>query len=105
MKKVLFTATVDSHIKNFHTPYLKYFKDKGFEVHVASNGTSEILSTDVKHNVPFQRSPYHRGNIKAYKQLRKIIFENNFSVIHCNTPMGAVITRLAARKKEINMLK
>ena len=30
-KKVLFTATVDSHILNFHTPYLKYFKDNGDE--------------------------------------------------------------------------
>ena len=38
MKKILFVASVTRHIKTFHLPYLKYFKDKGYEVHVASNG-------------------------------------------------------------------
>ena len=28
MKKVLFTATVDSHILQFHLPFLKLFKEK-----------------------------------------------------------------------------
>ena len=46
MKKVLFTATVDAHILAFHTPYLKYFKDKGYEVHVATNGDEEIPCDD-----------------------------------------------------------
>ena len=30
MKKVLFTATVDSHILAFHLPFLKWFKENGF---------------------------------------------------------------------------
>ena len=51
-KKVLFTAHVDSHILAFHTPYLKYFKDKGYEVHVASHGDAVVPHTDVKYNVP-----------------------------------------------------
>ena len=37
MKKVLFTATVDSHIIHFHIPYLQWFKEQGYEVHVACN--------------------------------------------------------------------
>ena len=31
--KVLFTATVDSHITQFHLPFLKWFKENGYEVH------------------------------------------------------------------------
>ena len=31
VKKVLFTATVDSHILHFHIPYLKMFKDVDLE--------------------------------------------------------------------------
>ena len=27
MKKILFVASVTRHIKTFHLPYLKYFKD------------------------------------------------------------------------------
>ena len=42
MKKVLFSATVDSHILHFHLPFLKLFKEKGYEVHVATNGDEEI---------------------------------------------------------------
>ena len=37
MKKVLFAATVMIHIQSFHISYLKWFKDRGFEVHVACN--------------------------------------------------------------------
>lgn len=102
MEKILFTATVDSHILNFHIPFLKWFKERGYEVHVASNGNSDIPFVDIKHNIPFERSPFKLVNFKAYKQLKKIIDDNNYKLIHCHTPMGSVLTRLAtknARKK------
>lgn len=102
MKKVLFTATVDSHILNFHKPYLEWFKHQGFEVHVASNGNSFIPYTDIKFDIPFERSPFKFRNIKVYRELRRIIEKNNYDLIHCHTPMGNVLTRLAAinaRKK------
>ena len=105
MKKVLFTATVDSHIKQFHIPYLKWFKEQGYEVHVATNGEETIPYCDVKHNISFERSPFKINNLKAIKQLKKIIEKENFNIIHCHTPMGSVVTRLAAkkyRKKERN---
>ncbi|MGW8424550.1 glycosyltransferase family 4 protein [Peribacillus simplex] len=105
MKKVLFTATVDSHIINFHIPYLKFFKERGYEVHVASNGNSDIPYTDVKHNISFQRSPFKMENILAYSALKKIIELNNFKIIHCNSPVGSVVTRLAARNKRKNDAK
>jgi len=96
--KILFTATVDSHIKHFHLPYLKWFKEQGFEVHVASRGESKIPFADVKYEIPFERSPFKFSNIKAYKQLKEIIEKNDYLLIHCHTPVGGVLTRLAARK-------
>jgi glycosyltransferase EpsD len=96
-KKVLFSATVDSHILNFHIPYLKYFKDQGYEVHVATNGTEKIPYCDVKHTVSFERSPFKFNNLKAIRQLKKIIDIEKFEIIHTHTPMGSVVTRLAAR--------
>lgn len=101
-KKVLFTATVDSHILHFHLPYLKMFKDEGYEVHVATNGQEEIPYCDKKHVVSFERSPFKLNNLKAIKNLKKIIEEENFDIIHCHTPMGSVVTRLAARKSRKN---
>ncbi len=98
MKKVLFTATVDSHILQFHLPFLKLFKDRGYEVHVATNGTEEIPYCDVKHVISFERSPFKIKNLKAIKQLKKICDKERFDIIHTHTPMGSVVTRLAANK-------
>ena len=102
MKKVLFTATVDSHILHFHIPYLKWFKEQGYEVHVATNGDEQIPYCDVKHKVDFKRSPFKFNNLRAIQQLKKIINEEKFEIIHCHTPMGGVVTRLAARKVRKN---
>lgn len=98
MKKVLFTATVDSHIMLFHLPYLKYFKEKGYEVHVATSGSEEIPYCDKKIRIPFERSPFKINNLKAIKKLRKVINEEKYELIHTHTPMGSVVTRLAAKK-------
>lgn len=98
MKKVLFCATVQSHICNFHLPYLRYFQERGCEVHVACKGDGSIPYCDVFHPIPFERSPFRKENIQAYRMLKQIIDEEDFSLIHCHTPMGSVLTRLAARK-------
>lgn len=98
MKKVLFVATVTRHIIAFHLPYLKWFKEHGYEVHVASNGDEHIDYCDKHFNINFARFPLKTNNIKAYKELKKIIKENKYEIIHCHTPVGGVLTRLAARK-------
>jgi len=97
--KILFVATVDKgHILKFHVPYLKYFKGQGYQVHVACAGNADIPYCDIKHEISFERSPYKISNIRAYKNLKKIINENEYTLIHCHTPMGGVIGRLAARE-------
>lgn len=95
-KKVLFCATVDYHFKSFHLPYLKWFKEQGWEVHVAAQGDLILPFVDKKFNIPVQRSPFQKMNFKAYKELKKIINESHYKIIHCHTPMGGVLTRLAA---------
>lgn len=98
MKKVLFVATVTNHINAFHIPYLKWFKEQGYEVHVASNGDEEIKYCDRHYNLPFARFPLKLQNYKVYKALKKIIEENKYEIVHSHTPVGGVLARLAARK-------
>lgn len=98
MKKVLFVATVDSHINNFHLPYLQWFKEQGYEVHVATNSIDNIHFCDKKHKLEIKRSPFSIKNIKAIQQLKKIIENERFDIVHCNTPMGGVVARIAAKK-------
>jgi glycosyltransferase EpsD len=96
-KKVLFCATVDYHFKAFHLPYLQWFKEQGWEVHVAACGDMELPYVDKKYNIPIQRSPFNKRNTIAYKELKSIIDKNQYKIIHCHTPMGGFLTRLAAR--------
>lgn len=96
-RKVLFVATVDYHFRAFHLPYLKWFKDQGYEVHVAASGNIELPYVDAKFDIPIQRSPLHRANVDAYVALKSILAANHYEIIHCHTPMGGVLARLAAR--------
>ncbi len=102
MKKVLFVATITRTINAFLIPYLKMFKEQGYEVHVASNGDEQIEYCDKHFNIQFARFPIKPSNLKAYKELKKIINENEYEIIHCHTPVAGVLTRLAARKARKN---
>lgn len=103
IKKVLLTATVQSHICQFHKPLVEVLHEHGCEIHVAAkdnlaekNGL-KLDFVERVYNVPFSRSPKSTDNIKAYKELKKIIGQEKYDVIHCNTPMGGFVTRLAAK--------
>lgn len=99
MKKVLFTANLDSFFYKFLIPYLKWFKEHGYEVHVATKGNNfKIPYCDKRFDVCFARTPFTFDNIKSYNQLKQILKENDYDIIHCHTPLGGVITRLAANK-------
>lgn len=108
-KKVLFVATVvKTHMMQFHIPYLKMFQEMGWETAVASRNDYEnpadcqIPYCDTYYDIPFERMPWKPKNFQAYRMLKKIIDEGEFDIIHCHTPVGAMIARLAAlaaRKK------
>lgn len=104
MKKVLFVATVVKlHIMVFHIPYLEWFKKNGYEVHVAARNDYDnkdeciIPFCDRFHDLPFERSPIRKNNLQVYKDLKNIIDTEQYEIIHCHTPMGGAIGRLAAR--------
>ncbi|MDY3225387.1 MAG: glycosyltransferase family 4 protein [Candidatus Faecousia sp.] len=108
-KKVLFVATVvKTHIMQFHIPYLKLFQEMGWETAVASRNDYEnptdcvIPYCDTYYDIPFERLPWKPQNWQAYRMLKAIIDREHFDIIHCHTPVGALIARLAAldaRKK------
>ena len=47
------------------------------------------------------RSPFSKSNIIAYKQIVKLINDENIDYIHCNTPVGGLIGRLAGKKCKV----
>lgn len=103
-KKVLFAATVvKTHIMQFHIPYLQMFQQMGWETAVAAKNDYEnpadcqIPGCDHYLDVPFARVPWQRDNLRAYRMLKDYIDREQFDLIHCHTPVGAMLTRLAAR--------
>jgi len=105
VNRILFCATVDYHFKAFHLPYMKWFKEQGWEVDIAASGNLDLPYTDNKYSIPIERSPFQRSNLSAYKQLKEIINRNNYAIIHCHTPLGGALTRIAARTARKNGTK
>ncbi|MGN1183218.1 MAG: glycosyltransferase, partial [Faecalibacillus sp.] len=101
--KILYVATVRSHIGQFHMPFIKHLCQNGHIVDAAFKDNSndkkglDLSALNRTFEVPFERNPFKFNNIKAYFILKKIINEGNYDIIHCHTPMGAAITRLAAK--------
>lgn len=103
-QKVLFVATVvKTHMMQFHLPYLRMFHEMGWETAVAAKNDYEdpsdcqIPDCDQYFDIPFHRIPWKKDNMTAYRMLKKIMDDGQFDLVHCHTPVGAMIARLAAR--------
>ncbi len=105
MKKALLTASVHYHFTAFHFPLIDLLHQNGFSVEIAAKAcydkaAVEPLTQRVEalHDIDFDRSPFSAKNIAAYKALKKLIDAGEYDVIHCNTPVVGILTRIAARK-------
>lgn len=98
-KRILFIANIDRFHKVFHQPLFKELHKLGWIIDVASNGEKEFDNIRHKYNVNIQRSPLSFKNLKAIRQLRKIIDKNEYDIIHSHTPMGGVVARIANKNK------
>ena len=114
MKRVLIVASVISFIEWFNRDNVEFLRTQmNCEVHIACD--FEYMSdTDIErtvayiqqlksegitlHQIGFDRSPLGKRNVRAYRQLRQLITDIHFDLIHCHTPTASVLLRLAARK-------
>lgn len=113
MIKLLYIANVMNRVNSFCESSMKAALGMGIEFHIASNWSyknqEEVLFDEQKygikiHQVDFIREPYDIRNLKAYKQVVELIKKEKINVIHCNTPIGGVIGRLAGIKCGINKI-
>ena len=111
MKKVLFTAkVVKLHINVFHIPFLRMFREAGWETSVAARNDFEnpsdcfIPYCDHFYNMEFGRNPFSPQNIRLYQELKKTIETGEYDLIHTHTPIVSILTRLAARKSNARVI-
>lgn len=112
-EKVLILASVASMIDQFNMSNIDILLSLGYEVHVACNfeqGSTctkekidqlknKLEELDVKYyQIDFTRSVYNIfQDIKAYKQVKKLMIKNKYKFIHCHSPIGGVVGRLVCK--------
>lgn len=111
MKKALMLSSVASMIDQFNMENIKILKNLGYEVHVLANfsfgnTTSDERTKEFKeelenmgikvYNVPIPRKiTAIKEMIFSYKKIKEICSENNYNILHCHSPIGGVLARLA----------
>ena len=111
MKKALMYASVASMIQQFNMNNIKLLQDLGYEVHVACNfefgstisneKINKLKETLTNMNVKYYHIPVPRkisdfSNLYlSYKKTLKLMNENKYNLIHCHSPIGGIICRIA----------
>lgn len=117
MKKVLVAASVASMIDQFNLPNICLLLRMGFEVHVACNFKKGNTCDDTRvrklqhllrdlhvvwHQWDCPRTLSRIGQcVQAYRQVCRLLREGHFAWVHCHSPVGGALVRMAAHQENI----
>ena len=97
-RKILMTASVWSHIRNFHLSYLREFQRLGWETHVGCAGIPvDAPNVDLAIELPFEKRMSSMANYQAQRILRERIKKEGYDLIITHTTLAAFFTRLAVK--------
>ena len=107
--KILYVTTIGTTM-GFFKSFIKKLSDDGNQVELACNNTANVPEFYVEngfkiHSIDCSRAPINKGNLKAVKQLKKIVENGHFDIVHCHTPIAAACCRIACRKARKNGTK
>lgn len=101
--KILYVTTIGGTMA-FFIDYIDELVSKKHVVDIATN-TNLYPVREIYNdlgcsifNISCTRSPFSLSNITAIKQIKKIVEEGNYDIVHCHTPIAAACTRIACRK-------
>ncbi|MDY2980857.1 MAG: glycosyltransferase family 4 protein [Fusobacterium sp.] len=104
--KILYILNITSRVNNFSEASMNVCLDNKIEFHIAGNwgykNTEEKRNDEEKYGIKicqidFERNPLHPKNLIAFKQLIELMKKEKFDIVHCNTPVGGVYGRIAAK--------
>ena len=118
MKRSLVLASVASMIDQFNMPNIKLMLELGYKVDVATNFVEGSTCSDERiaalkqtlaemgvgcYQIDFARNVLRVGqNFRAYRQTRKLIKDNKYDLIHSHSPIGGLLSRIAAKDMRKN---
>lgn len=119
-KKMLMLATTAAMIEQFNKDNIIILEEMGYEIHVAGNWREgnpisrerleEFKRWLIRHHgkwfhIPAVRRPADlKNNAKAYSDVVRLMKEYHYEFIHCHTPIGSVIGRLAAKRTHTKII-
>lgn len=120
MKKALQLASVASMIDQFNMPNIKLLQALGYKVDVVADFTnpgniSIERSSELRKcledagvrvvDIAIPRSLNLKTVISAYRKIKGLLMTEHYEMVHCHSPIGGAIARLAARKPHKNGTK
>lgn len=119
-KAALMLASVASMIDQFNMPNIRLLQKMGYEVHTACN-FKEGNTCDakrirkLKETLTSMHVVWHQWDCprdvvsikkcwNAYFQLKRLLQKNTFAWIHCHSPVGGALARIAARPRKIRVI-
>lgn len=117
---VLLAASVASMIDQFNLSNIRLLLDLGYEVHVMcnfrqGNTCSRKRILKLLHQLKEMQVVCHpwdcprsirdvAGCVRAYQQIRELLRRNSFAWVHCHSPIGGALSRIAAHRQGIGVV-
>ncbi|MCD8130274.1 MAG: glycosyltransferase family 4 protein [Lachnospiraceae bacterium] len=113
MKRVLVLGSVASMIDQFNIPAIELLIEMGYQVDVACNfkegntcsdeEVQRLMARLRKMKVRYFHVDFARDvtklsqNMKAFRQVERLLKKNNYVFLHCHTPIGGVVGRISGK--------
>lgn len=112
-KKALQLASVASMIDQFNIPNIELMQSLGYHVDVVADFINPGTISDERSqelikrlesmgvrviNIAVPRSLNPKAVFSAYKKVKNLVSTERYDLIHCHSPIGGAVARLAAKK-------
>lgn len=94
-KKILFCASTQSHLQNFHAPYLAALAARGHEVWTLSDGEAPMEGVSHRVVAPFRKRFSSPRNLLAIWRVRRLLVREGFDLLSVHTTLAAAVVRAA----------
>ena len=106
--KILYVTTIGTTM-SFFRDFIEKLVEEGHEVDIACNENISPVPDFFKqlhcriHKISCLRKPWSFSNVKAIKEIKSLVIEQNYDIVHCHTPIAAMCTRVACRSLRKNV--
>lgn len=101
--RILYIATIGGFMPFFKS-LIGELLESGNEIDIATNMSQYPVPEYYEQwgcgifQISCSRSPLNKGNVDCIGEIRKIVSEKHYDIVHCHTPIAAACTRVACRK-------